>query len=199
MIAIKRNISSIRIKNWEIEAPFDNVWIKINTTTTKKIFINCIYINHLSNFDRINSYFKLLHDIINVREPDSHFIILGDFNLSCIEWYFEINKCIALDYEGRLANELLNTLITTSLSQINFIKNSYNIILDLVLTNMENITTQREEGIVDEDQYHPAFIVHVDPKNIKFMKGKKILNIISSKQITIRSIKKSQTSIGILN
>lgn len=27
LIAIKRNISAIRLKNWEQEIPFDNVWI----------------------------------------------------------------------------------------------------------------------------------------------------------------------------
>lgn len=46
-----------------------------------------------------------------------------DFNLPCIEWYLENNKYFALNYEGRLANELLNTLNLTNLSQVNFVKN----------------------------------------------------------------------------
>lgn len=45
LIAIKRDISATRIKHWELEVPFDNVWLKVNANGTKKIFINCIYIN----------------------------------------------------------------------------------------------------------------------------------------------------------
>lgn len=149
LIAIKNNISSIRMKKWEEEVPFDNVWIKINTKSTKKIFINCIYINHASNFNKINTYFKQLHDIINSREPDSFFVILGDFNLSCIEWYFENNKCLALNYEGRLAGALLDTLNLTNLRQVNFIKNHYNRILDLALTNINDLITNRVNGIAE--------------------------------------------------
>lgn len=32
LIAIKNNISAIRLKSWELEVPFDNIWLKINTT-----------------------------------------------------------------------------------------------------------------------------------------------------------------------
>lgn len=173
LIAIKRNISAIRHKQWESEIPFDNVWLQINTNNGRKIFVNCIYINHNSNFDKLNEYFDHLYDIINIKEPDSHFIIVGDFNLSCIEWLYTTDKCIALSYEGRMANELINTLVLTDLKQINPIKNNYNRILDLVLTNMNNMTVTRSNGIVQEDPYHPAIIFKLDSKQIKFMKCKK--------------------------
>lgn len=98
---------------------------------------------------------------------------MGDFNLSYIEWFFEQNECKALSHEGRHAKELIDTLLLTNLSQINFVKNEYNRILDLVLTNMVNIKTKKTEGIVNEDAYHPALIFHIDPKEICFMKSKK--------------------------
>lgn len=101
LIAIKRNISAVRVKKWERKVPFDNVWLKVNTVNSKQLFINCIYINHSTNFDRFNSYLKLLHDIINVSEPNAQFLIMGDFNLASIEWYHNINHCIAINYEGR--------------------------------------------------------------------------------------------------
>lgn len=89
LIAIKRNISATRIKNWELEVPFDNVWLRINLNNSKKIFINCIYISPQTNFDRFNLYLELLQDIINTREPNAQFLIMGDFNLACIEWFFQ--------------------------------------------------------------------------------------------------------------
>lgn len=106
LIAIKRNISAVRLKNWESEVPFDNVWLKINTVNSKKIFVNCIYIPPQINFDRFNAYLELLQDIIISREPDAHFVIMGDFNLSNIEWYHHGNHCISINHEGRHANSI---------------------------------------------------------------------------------------------
>lgn len=176
LISLKRNISASRMKHWELEVPFDNVWVKINTNCSKKIFINCIYINHESSFDRLNLYLRQLNEIINIREPNAKFLILGDFNLSCIQWEWADNRCIALNYEGRLANELIDTLILTDLAQMNFIK--YNVhgnqrILDLVLTNMTGIRTTRVNGVVKEDDFHPAFTIMLNTKSIKFMKNSK--------------------------
>lgn len=173
LFAIKKNISTSRLSNWELEVPFDNVWLKINTMSTKKLFINCVCINHATNFDRLNLYLQQLNEIVNLREPNAHFIIMGDFNLSNIEWHMEHNKCTAISYEGRLAKELLNTLVITDMSQMNFIKNTYNRILDLIITNMDNMVIKKTEGMVTEDPYHPALLFYLDPKNIKFMKSKR--------------------------
>lgn len=176
-IAFKNNISAIRLNNWEQEVPFDNIWLKINTHNERKIFLNCIYINHQANFDRINSYFEQLNEIVNFREPNAQFVILGDFNLPCIEWVFDSNKCNALCYEGRMANELINTLNLTDLHQINSVKNAYNRTLDLVLTNVPTVKTKRTNGIVNEDQYHPALSLNLESTNIKFMKSKKTIKL----------------------
>lgn len=123
LIAIKKNISASRVKNWELEVPFDNVWLKINSNNSKKIFINCIYINHGTVFERLNTYLQQLNEIVNLREPDANFIIMGDFNLSIIQWLQVSNRCVAVNYGGRLANELLDTLLLTNLNQVNPILN----------------------------------------------------------------------------
>lgn len=173
LIAIKRTISATRQSHWETEVPFDNVWLKLNMKNNTKLFINCIYINHQTNFERINLYFEQLNDIINMREPNAHYIILGDFNIPCVEWIYDNNQCIALHHEGRLASELLSTLTLTDLKQINYIKNDYNRVLDLALTNLTNIKPKRVQGIVNEDAYHPAILLNIESNNIKFMKSKK--------------------------
>lgn len=173
LIAIKKNISAVRISEWETEVPFDNVWIKINTTSSKKILVNCIYISPSTKFDTFNVYLKQLLDIINVREPNAHIIVMGDFNRSNIEWYWDGNGCYAINPDGRYANELVDTLVATNLTQINFVKNEYNRILDLVITNMSNIGIKRGNAIVGADKYHPPLIFYVDPKEICLMRGVK--------------------------
>lgn len=189
LIAIKRNISATRVRNWESEVPFDNVWLKINKTDSKKIFINCIYINHETNFDRLNLYLTQLQDIMNTREPDAQFFIIGDFNLSCIEWFYQTNQCIAINYQGRLADELLNTITLTNTKQINSIKNDFNRILDLTLTNIDGLNVKKIKGIVKEDPYHPALAIHLSTKNIQFMRSTKAnkLNFFKADYTSIKN------------
>lgn len=81
--------------------------------------------------------------------------------------------CVTLTHEGRLANELLNTLAETELMQMNGIKNSYSRTLDLVLSNISHISVNKVNGIVSEDAYHPALLVELTLNNVKFMKSKK--------------------------
>lgn len=157
---------------WEEEIPFDNVWIKLNTHDNSKIFINTIYIPGWACFEHINSYFEQLFDIINTREPYARFIILGDFNLPCIEWISSGNNCIPSSFEGRLANELINTMIVTNTKQRNPIRNKFNKVLDLIISNMD-IAVIRQCGIVKEDDYHPSLFFKLDRSAIKFMKSKK--------------------------
>lgn len=94
---------------WEMEIPYENVWLKITTSNSTKLFIDCIYINNVTSFDRFIVYLDSLHDNINRREPD--------FNLSCIEWYRDSNGCIPISHAGRMAEELINTLTCTNLTQ----------------------------------------------------------------------------------
>lgn len=173
LIAIKKNIPTVRMTDWEIECPYDNVWLNIITNDSSKLFINCIYVNDKTTFESFMIYLDLLVDIINRREPNAKFIILGDFNLSCIEWYYENDRCLVLNGEGRMANELLNMLACTELKQTNHIKNAYNRTLDLILTNMASTKCKKVVGIVTEDPYHPALGFKFDSGTIKFMKMKK--------------------------
>lgn len=173
LIAINKNIPALRLTDWELETPYENVWLKISTSNKTKLFINCVYINNVTSFDRFVIYLDLLHDIINRREPNAKFIILGDFNLSCIEWYFDNNKCTPVSHEGRMAKELINTLTCTNMIQFNHIKNHYNRTLDLILSNSPITDCCRTLGIVDEDPYHPPISFKFESKDINFMKLKR--------------------------
>lgn len=173
LIAINKHIPTIRMSAWEDEAPYENVWVRVYKSNSTKLFINCIYINNVTSFERFMTYLDLLHDIMNRREPDAKFIILGDFNLSCIDWYYENKKCIPISNEGRMSNELINTMTCTNLTQFNHIKNTYNKTLDLIFSNGPHIDCKRATGIVNEDVYHPPISFVFDSTDIKFMKLKR--------------------------
>lgn len=144
----------MRMSQWENEVPFDNVWLKLNTHGNNKIFISTIYIPGWAKYEHVNQYFEQLFDIVNVREPYSRFILLGDFNLACIEWFHNGNYCIPIRHDSRLANDLVNIMSSTNLAQRNIVKNKFNKILDLVIANI-NVNVFRATGLIKEDDYHP--------------------------------------------
>lgn len=173
LVAIKNNIVANRLTAWEQEIPFENIWLKIQTNDSTKIYLNTIYLKSGFNSAHLKQYLDHITDIMLNREPYSKFIILGDFNMSNIEW-FRSGKCFtAIDFDGFSASNLLDTLTCTDLSQFNGIKNSFNRILDLVLSNVELTVVRANEIITNEDDYHPSLIVTVHSANVKFMKVKK--------------------------
>lgn len=132
----------IRIHNWENVIPFENVWIKINTENGRKIFIIFIYLKSGFKTQDLKTYVDHISDVIISREPNAEFIIMGDFNMSCILWESLGEYCEAIDYEGNCAQELLNMLNLTNIFQRNNIKNRYNKSLNFVISNV-NVSVNR--------------------------------------------------------
>lgn len=172
LLAIKNNISAIRIPEWENETLFENIWIKINTNNNSKIFVNNIYIPPWATFYHVKAYFDQITEIVSTREPYARFIFLGDFNLGGIQWISNGNHLIASEYRGRIEIEFLNTLNLINLTQKNSIKNNFFGTLDLILSNMD-VSVGRGRPIVNEDDYHPALVFDIDRSDIKFLKSKK--------------------------
>lgn len=175
LFAIKNDISAIRLTAWEEEILFENIWLKINTHNNSKIFINTVYIPPWANHQQVKTYLEHLHDIVNVREPYSRFVILGDFNLPSITWFPSSDHFSAITYEGRTAIQFLNLLNFSNLTQKNGINNINGRILDLVITNIP-AHTKRVNGnniIVKVDVLHPPIQVVFECNDIKFLKSNK--------------------------
>lgn len=77
-------------------------------------------------------------------------------------------------YEGRTALELINNLAFTNMNQFNHFRNTTNKTLDLIFSNVDNITICKPFSLLTkEDNYHPAFIAKIKHENIKFMEFSK--------------------------
>lgn len=173
LIAIKRHIAYVRRSEWENELPFENVWIELKSkTNSQKTFINVVYIPPRTKFEQYEKYYDILTEIMCAREPNAKYFIFGDFNMgAAIEWYPYMNECMALSHDGDIANELINTLAITDLKQINFVRNSNNRILDLVLTNCapdEYLLASAVE-LSRTDHHHPPIEVKFSAKDLKFI------------------------------
>lgn len=173
LIAIKRHISAIRLTEWENQLPFENVWIAINKNDSSgKIYVNVCYIRPRTRFNVYEEYFSHLSEKICNSNPNSDFIILGDFNMgSNISWILMDNDVLPYNMEGQIANELVNTLSLTDMKQKNNTRNSLGRILDLVLTTKNNIIVHPAEPLSKVDPYHPPIEFKIESDNIRFLKS----------------------------
>lgn len=91
-------------------------------------------------------------------QPDEHFIVVGDFNLPCIDW--KLNRPMFLK-KGSIetqscAIELINTTSYFGLSQYNYFLNAYGNVLDLFFSNIPLILKKSSCPLVTEDICHPS-------------------------------------------
>lgn len=156
LVAVSKRLSSYRVTKWESRC--EDVWVCVDVCLNKrptKLLICAVYIpppvqNHI-----------LEHFIDNANNALVNYnatLILGDFNLSSIEWMgspgtpltFSLNK------NGIYEQRLLDFISLNNLSQYNHVYNHKNKILDLVLSH----TAVRNLGKSDSplsniDSYHP--------------------------------------------
>lgn len=85
LIAIKNNISALRMTDWEKEIPFENVWMAINQKkSNEKLYINVVYIAPKTSHATYALYFDHISNLICNVKPNSEFLFLGDFNIGTI-------------------------------------------------------------------------------------------------------------------
>lgn len=176
--AIKNYIPYKRRYDWENESPFDNVWVEIKTkSAAQKLFINVVYIEPRAKFEQYQSHLDAITVIMCAHEQNAKFILLGDYNLAdSIQWFFYDGECLPLSHEGNIATEVINTLEITELKQINFLRNVKQRILDLVLTNSNDISLceiPENDELSKIDPLHPPFSLQFEAKDVKFMKSDK--------------------------
>lgn len=175
LIAIKAKISSIQLKNWEDEIPLENVWVAVNLRGTKnRLLINVCYIEPSRPFSFYETYYTHVENKLCAQEPQSEYIIMGDFNLPNIKWESSLNGAMApITYEGRCAEELINLMTLTDLRQLNYLKNAMGRTLDLALSNCNEISLSATPALSKIDNFHPPFELELTNNKVKFLKAKK--------------------------
>lgn len=179
LIAVKSNFCSSRIEEWENER--EDLWISIVKSDNEKTFLNVKYIDCKCSLDQYNVHLKSIENIVNISSPNSHFLLIGDYNLAdSITWSANsdgvcdasINQGCKDSEKKIIANTVLDMLSLTNLNQFNHIKNNLNRTLDLVLSNMDHskITLFEDtDPLVRLDNQHPALLLKLDIKPLKFL------------------------------
>ena len=117
-----------------------------------------IYLSHLNNIENVLS---------NYSEHNISVCIVGDFNLGGIKWMQYENKVLPIVLSTEKEFELIDSLFALNLSQVCFIHNSLQRMLDLVFIN-DNIEVEIVECIplISNSFHHVAMSICI--KNICF-------------------------------
>jgi len=132
------------------------------------IFVCVVYILPASPISVYQGYFD---NICSVLSPESN-ILIGDYN---------IRDVTGTDFDflssTSICHELYFFINFSNLKSLNFVRNTYGKILDLVLSNIVRIFVTREhDSIVPEDVYHPALLA-------EFLYTKRIKNATKSQSM----------------
>lgn len=86
LIAIKSELSSMRMREWELHK--EDIWVSVVHENGYKTHLNVRYIEDGSNLNDYETHYKKISDIVTSADVNDHFVLFGDYNLSdSMEWY----------------------------------------------------------------------------------------------------------------
>ncbi|XP_026744752.1 uncharacterized protein LOC113506092 [Trichoplusia ni] len=168
LIATRRDLSTIHQPLFQSTA--EDLWLTIrlkNLNTRSYINLCVIYLCKqnlgISFSTQVSNFLLNLNRTVMNNNNNDTFLVLGDFNMSGINWLpsdnlFLVPSNIHSHDEYSFTDEL-NAL---NLQQYNGVLNGHGKILDLVLSNNLVTVSEWSESLVPIDAYHPALLVNVD-------------------------------------
>lgn len=156
LIAIKSHFHrcQLNLQNNNIEQLFINLSLGSFT-----LVIGAVYIPPHSNVNTYNDHTNTVNNLLN-QHSNANIILFGDYNLLCIQWSLVNNKIVPhLSQFNKLSGTTLANFSYLNLKQFNLVKNN-NSILDLILSNYNNIEVYKEQfSLLPIDYlYHPALV-----------------------------------------
>lgn len=162
LLAVRREFTAIDRPDWNSTA--EDIWVTISyknkpNSKPKKLHVCTIYLcdeNRGYSFSaQLNNFSDRLSHIINSC-PDDSFILLGDFNLSNVDWVQNGNIIEPTGVVGEAQIYFIDTLTECNLNQYNLCRNINNRLLDLALSNMDLTVSCCGDPIVPEDAHHKS-------------------------------------------
>lgn len=166
LIAVRCGIQSTHHR--ELQSNAEDVWISITAKNNKKIYLCCVYLPPGDDF-AYSCFTNNLNSINHIFDKNT-VVILGDFNMSQVQWVAVPNEHFLepINVDNKASN-LLDNLSYYEFMQFNNKVNVYNKTLDLIFSNSDiiNDVHQSANPIVNEDNYHPALEFHVKSDNFE--------------------------------
>ena len=155
LIAVKNKFCAYPLPQFQSDA--EDIWVAIRLDGNRLLYVCCVYLPpgdieaHVSFSSQLDSSGSNL--------DNKELLILGDFNLSSIQWV-NVNQNNYLDpynVESKYS-QLIDNLSILNCMQFNTVLNQKNKLLDLIFCNSTNISEVNHcsSSLVQEDVHHPT-------------------------------------------
>ncbi|CAH2084216.1 unnamed protein product [Euphydryas editha] len=173
LIAISRELSSSRIVNWESD--IESLWVVIEIniqSAIRKIAICVVYLPPPVKIETLNKFLESVDNVINHVED---IIVLGDFNMGFINWKVNDNflHTTPSNCTSTLGYSLIDFLCINRMHQYNCIKNCNDKVLDLVFSNLSNISVRKPLDLLSRlDPFHPNLLIVICNTHVPCLQSK---------------------------
>lgn len=164
-IAVSKVLFSKRLTNFE--SPIEDLWVSIkkHPHDTNDFILCAVYIPPPVTTNLLNLFVDNCNGILQSYHGNT--MIIGDFNLPFLNWQTKTNQdvheLIPTNFNCNLGYIFVDFISLNNLTQFNDVLNTNNRILDLVLSNINNISVKVcENPLIKLDAHHPALEINTN-------------------------------------
>lgn len=173
MLAVSRDIPSVREYNWETNA--EDLWVTLKVKVNRIIRKLAICVVYLPPPIKLETLSRFLENLESIADQCDDLVILGDFNLGFIHWDTRA-KCSQMfpsNYSTILGHTFIDFISTNNLYQLNSVSNSDGRFLDLILCSFLNATvTSPLSNLISCNKYHPSLLLSLFQDDIDYLRPK---------------------------
>jgi hypothetical protein len=166
LVAVKKSIISEHKPEWQTS--IEDLWVRIKLRN----FWLSICIAYLPSYLSCEHYSQFLENCEKILSltSDAQSLIVGDFNLSDIDWSGNYNG-LPHHYSEVKSASLSEFMAATDMVQLNSVFNHNNRMLDLVLvTSGLSCSVTEAVGLSRIDDHHPPLEIIIKAEKIRLMK-----------------------------
>ncbi|KAL0803350.1 hypothetical protein ABMA28_017413 [Loxostege sticticalis] len=156
LVAVLKSLHSKRI--FSFESSGEDIWITFDikhNKLTQKYLLCAVYLPPPVTITSVDTFVDNCNRVFEL--CDLHKLIVGDFNLGCIDWNLAGRSTDSLP---GMAEVLVDFHCLNNLQQLNSVVNSSNRVLDLVFTDIINCKVINSSTTLSKiDPLHPPLVI----------------------------------------
>ncbi|XP_017466462.1 PREDICTED: RNA-directed DNA polymerase from mobile element jockey-like isoform X1 [Rhagoletis zephyria] len=167
IVAVKRELRALLISLANDDSLLDQLCVNISGNSSKEsLYVVTSYIPPGSSYELYKAHADNISSLVLNNLRDNHLCVLGDFNLSNINWVSS-ESCPSLIAHNMVANHelyLVDSILSLNLKQINSFANELNRILDLIFVsdNLNYRICDCINPITATDKHHIPLVIKLD-------------------------------------
>jgi hypothetical protein len=150
LIAVDSKLHSVEIPVSPIN--YECLFVQLTLSHNAKLLIGCVYIPPNMSSEVYSNFSNTVESILTSCSPDTHLILIGDFNLPEVDWDTP-------SLPNASSQTLFQLISLYNLRQYNNISNHRGVLLDLLFSSIDTMNVQEDIlPLVPAEIHHPALI-----------------------------------------